>query len=92
MDRLPLLALLHLPRELLGKEDRVYVGQHTTFRDGHALQQLVQLLVVADCQLNVAGGDTLLFVVAASVPGQLQNLGAQVLFCWIVARSVGCFG
>ena len=57
------------------------VGQHSSFGDGHALQQLVQLLVVADCQLNVAGGDALLLVVPARVPGQLQNLSAKVLGC-----------
>lgn len=55
------------------------VGEHPPLRDGHVCQQLVELLIVANRQLDVAGGDALLLVVAASVSGELQDLGAEVL-------------
>ncbi|KAG5189220.1 histone-fold-containing protein [Tribonema minus] len=61
------------------QEHRVDVGQHTTRRDGHVAQQLVELLVVAHRQLDVAGYDAGLLVVAGGVAGELQDLGAQVL-------------
>ena len=38
---------------LLGQEHSLDVRQHTTLGDGHTGQQLVQLLVVADGQLQV---------------------------------------
>jgi hypothetical protein len=71
----PLLGLL----ALLLQQDGVDVGQHAAGRDGHARQQLGQLLVVADGQLDVAGHDAGLLVVAGGVAGQLQDLGGQVL-------------
>ncbi len=52
---------------------------HTAGRDGHIAQQDVELLVVADGQLQVAGHDAAALVVAGGVAGQLQDLGAQVL-------------
>ena len=55
------------------------VGEDTTLGDGHARQELAELLVVADGQLNVAGDDTGLLVVAGSVSCQLKDLGGQVL-------------
>ena len=55
------------------------VGQHTTGGDGHAVEQLVELLVVVDGQLHVAGGDALALVVAGDVTGQLDHLSGQVL-------------
>lgn len=55
------------------------VGEHPPLRDGHVRQQLVELLVVANCQLDVAGRDALLLVVAAGVSGELQDLSAEVL-------------
>ena len=60
---------------LLGQEDGLDVGQHTSLGDGHALEQLVQLLVVADGQLEMAGVDPLLLVVAGGVACQLEDLG-----------------
>ena len=59
---------------LLGQEYGLDVGQHTSLGDGHALEELVQFLVVADGQLKVAGVDPLLLVVSGSVAGQLKNL------------------
>ena len=64
---------------LLGEEHGVDVGEHTTGGDGHAAEQLVELLVVADGQLDVAGHDAVLLVVAGGVAGELKDLGAQVL-------------
>ena len=59
---------------LLGQEHGLDVGQDASLGDGHPLEQLVQLLVVADGQLEVAGVDPLLLVVAGGVAGQLENL------------------
>ncbi len=77
---------LHLLRSLLaglggllGEEDRVDVGEHTALGDGDAAEQLVQLLVVADSELQVPGDDPGLLVVAGSVSGELENLGNEVL-------------
>ena len=64
---------------LLGQQHRVDVGQDTAGRDGDAAQQLAQLLVVAHSQLNVAGDDAGLLVVAGCVACQLQDLSCQVL-------------
>uniref|UniRef100_A0A3P8PLE4 Histone H2B n=1 Tax=Astatotilapia calliptera TaxID=8154 RepID=A0A3P8PLE4_ASTCA len=36
----------------------LHVGQHTTLSDRHSAQQLVQLFIVADGQLQVAGDDS----------------------------------
>ena len=56
------------------------VGKNTAFSDRHPRQQLVQLLVITDGQLDVTGGNALLLVITTGVPGQLQDLRAQVLF------------
>ncbi len=64
---------------LLGQERVVDVGQDTSLSDGDVSEQLVQLLVVADGELEVAGNDTGLLVVAGSVTGQLEDLSSQVL-------------
>ena len=72
-------GLLAHPPALLGQEDGLYVGEDASLSDGHSLEQLVQLLVVADGELEVAGVDPLFLVVAGSVAGQLQDLGREVL-------------
>ncbi|OBS57544.1 hypothetical protein A6R68_11328 [Neotoma lepida] len=64
---------------LLGQQHRLDVGQDAALRDGDAAQQLVELLVVADGQLQVARDDARLLVVAGRVASQLQDLGRQVL-------------
>lgn len=64
---------------LLGQEHGLDVGQHTTLGDGHAGEQLVQLLVVADGQLQVTRDDPGLLVVAGSVASQLEDFSSQVL-------------
>ncbi|CAN0214711.1 unnamed protein product, partial [Hapterophycus canaliculatus] len=48
-------------------------------RDGHLAKKLVELLVVADGQLDVAGDDARFLVVAGSVASQLKHLSSQVL-------------
>ena len=57
----------------------VDVGKDTTLGDRDVTQQLVQLLVVADGELEMAGDDTGLLVVARGVAGQLEDLSGQVL-------------
>jgi hypothetical protein len=57
----------------------VNVGENTTLSDGDVSEKLVQLLVVADGELEMAGDDTGLLVVAGSVSGQLEDLSRQVL-------------
>lgn len=55
------------------------VGQDTTLGDGDVTQELVQLLIVPDGELQVAGDDTCLLVVTGGVASQLENLGSEVL-------------
>lgn len=57
----------------------VNVGEDTTLGDGNVSEKLVQLLIVPDGELEMAGDDTGLLVVAGSVTGQLENLGSEVL-------------
>ena len=64
---------------LLGEQHLVDVGEDTTRGDGDAAEQLVQLLVVADGQLQVAGDDAATLVVTGGIASELQDLGAQVL-------------
>ena len=64
---------------LLAEEHRVDVGEDTARGDGHAREELGELLVVADGQLDVAGHDAGLLVVAGGVSGELEDLGGQVL-------------
>ena len=77
MDGLVLAGLVTLG--LLGEKDLVDVGEDTTLGDGDAREQLVELLVVADGELEVAGDDAPLLVVAGSVAGKLKNLSREVL-------------
>jgi hypothetical protein len=57
----------------------VNVGEDTTLGDGDVPEKLVQLLVVADGELEMAGDDTGLLVVAGSITGQLEDLSREVL-------------
>ena len=54
------------------------VRENTTGRDGGSAEELVELLVVADGELHVAGRDAALLVVAG-VTGELKDLSAEVL-------------
>src|SRR5215470_1395301 len=64
---------------LLGQKHGLDVGQNSTLSDRHPGQQLVQLLVVADGQLQVTRDDARLLVVACRVAGKLEHLSGQVL-------------
>ena len=55
------------------------VGQNTTLGDGDVAEKLVQLLIVADGELEVTGNDTGLLVVASGVASKLEDLSSQVL-------------
>lgn len=77
LDVLGCVGLLALG--LGGQELRVDVGEHTTLRDDNVAKELVELLVVADSELQVTGHDTRLLVVTGSVTGELEDLGSEVL-------------
>jgi len=64
---------------LLGQENSLNVGEHTTLSDGDTRQKLVQLFVVTDGQLQVTRDDPSLLVVASGVSGQLENFSGQIL-------------
>ena len=70
---------LGLGAGLLGKKDSLDVGENAALGNGHAVQKLVQLFVVADGELKVAGDHPLLLVVPGSVAGKLEDLCGQVL-------------
>jgi len=55
------------------------VGKDTALGDCDVSKELVQLLIVADGELKVAGDDTGLLVVTSSVASQLENFGSEVL-------------
>ena len=55
------------------------VGEHTTSSDGHAAEQFVELLVIADRKLQVSRDDPLALVITSGVSSQLKDLSAQVL-------------
>jgi hypothetical protein len=57
----------------------VNVGENTTLGDSDVPEKLVQLLVVADGELEMTGNDTGLLVVTSGVSSQLENLSRQVL-------------
>jgi len=71
------LVLLLLPG-LLGQKHGLDVRKNTALRDGDSLQKLVQLLVIADGELQMARVDAGLLVVTGSIASQLQDLGRQV--------------
>lgn len=76
-----LLAAARCTWDLLGllwQKNGLDVWQYTTLGDGDTRQQFVQLLVVADGQLQMTGNDASLLVVAGSVAGQLEHFGCQV--------------
>ena len=62
-----------------GDEGNVDVGEDTTGGDGSAGEKTGELLVVADGELDVAGHNAGLLVVAGGVAGELKNLSGEVL-------------
>ena len=63
----------------LGEEHGLDVGQNASLGNGDAGQELVQLLIVADGQLQMTGDNPGLLVVTGSIAGQLQDFCGQVL-------------
>jgi hypothetical protein len=57
----------------------VNVGEDTALSDGHTTKEFVQLLVVANGQLDVAGDDAGLAVITSSVARELKDLGIELL-------------
>lgn len=64
---------------LLGQKHGLDVRQNTTLGDGDTGQELVQLLVVADGELEMTRDDSRLLVVTSSVARELEHLSRQVL-------------
>lgn len=56
----------------------VDVWQDTTLGDCDVSEKLVQLLIVADGELEMTRNDTGLLVIAGGVAGQLEDLSRQV--------------
>ncbi len=73
-----LLALLSL-LGLCGEELGVDVGEDSSLGDDDRAEEAVELLVVADRELQVAGDDARLLVVARGVAGELEDLSGEVL-------------
>jgi hypothetical protein len=71
--------LLLLSGSALGQEDGVDVGEHASLGDGHVLEELVQLLVVAHGQLNMTRDNASFLVVLSGIARELQHLSAEVL-------------
>ena len=63
----------------LGDKNRVDVGKNTALSDSNTTEKLVELLVIADGKLDVAGDNTSLLVVTGSVTGKLKDLSSEVL-------------
>jgi len=55
------------------------VGEDTTSSDSGVAEELVQLVVVADSQLDVTGNDTGLLVVLSGVASEFEDLSGEVL-------------
>lgn len=75
---------------LFGKQRGVDVREYTTRSNSNLAEQLVQLLVVADSELDVARNNARLLVVAGGVASELKNFCSQVLKnCCEVYGSTG---
>ena len=55
------------------------VGENTTAGNGSAAHESVELLIVADGELEVAGSDGLLLVLSSGVAGKLEDFARKVL-------------
>ena len=55
------------------------MGNHTARGNGHPKEELVELLVVAHRQLNVARHNARALVVAGSIACKFQDFGRQIL-------------
>ena len=55
------------------------VGENTTLGNGHVAEELVELLIVADGELDVTWSDTGTVVVTGGVASELEDLSGEVL-------------
>ena len=55
------------------------VGKDTTLSNSNVTEKLVQFLIVADGELEMARDDASLLVVTSGVTSQLENFSSQVL-------------
>ena len=55
------------------------VGQNTTLCNSDVSKKLVQLLIVADGELEMTGDDTGLLVVTGSVASKFEDFGGEIL-------------
>ena len=55
------------------------VGEDTTGSDGGAAEKSVELLIVADGELDVTGHNSSLLVVLGGVASELEDLSCEVL-------------
>lgn len=62
-----------------GQLTLVDIGQYTALGDRDMAQELVQFLIVADGELEVARDDTCLLVVTSGVTGKFENFGSEIL-------------
>ena len=63
----------------LGEEYCLDVGQYTTLGNGDTGEKFVQLFVITDGELKMAGDDSGLLVVTGSVTSEFKNLSSEVL-------------
>ena len=63
----------------LWEQEDVDVGKDTSVSDGGAAEKLVELLIVADGELDVSWHNSGLLVVLGGVSGELEDLSGEVL-------------
>ena len=61
------------------RRDKDSQRYNSSLRDDDVAEQLVELLIVADGELQVTGDDTRLLVVTGGVSSELEDLGGEVL-------------
>ena len=54
------------------------IGENATLSYGHIFKEFVELLVIANSKLNVAGNNSSFLVVGSCVSGKLKNLSSEV--------------
>ena len=64
---------------LVGEESGVDVWKNTTLGNGDTGEELVELIILAHGELDVAWVDALLVVVACGVASELEDLSCEVL-------------
>ena len=64
---------------LLWQQNSLDVGEDSTLGNGDTSEQFVQLFIITDGQLEMAGDDPGLLVVTGSIASQLKDLSCEVL-------------